>query len=367
MRILIDNINNSIQNAGGISALWYELSIRSLNDPELEISFLDVPNNNIFRSMLDIPIENIVENPLRHMPLKLQRYLNPYRLSGKGIFHSSYYRITDNKNFVNITTVHDFVHEYYRKGLARFVNSKQKKRAIFNADKIICVSQNTKKDLLNFYPQILEDDIHVIYNGVSDSYFPIGGNTDDQLRSLIPYSKNEFVLFVGYRQKEYKNFIVAVNACKKAKIPLVIVGGGKITSDEAKILLSHETHCSFVHLSNVSNSNLNILYNNALCLLYPSLYEGFGIPLIEAQKAGCPVICSKNSSIPEVVHESALFVEDNRIETYADHLNFLKNDISQMSLLIEKGFLNARRFSWDKCYQQTKEVYKEAYKKLENK
>ena len=139
MKILFDNINFSIQSAGGISALWYEIMSRSLKDPEMNIQFLDMPAENIFRNMLDIPNDKIIHNPLNKLPVKAQRYINPKSIKNKGIFHSSYYRTINNSSMANVTTVHDFVHEHYRKGLARFVHSMQKGYAINRSNKIICV------------------------------------------------------------------------------------------------------------------------------------------------------------------------------------------------------------------------------------
>ena len=103
------------------------------------------------------------------------------------------------------------------------------------------------------------------------------------------------------------------------------------------------------------------MYNNAFCLLYPSSYEGFGIPVIEAQKAGCPVISSKFSSIPEITNDSALLIENISENEIVYYMRNLLNDSSLNSNIIEKGISNSNRFSWDKTHEETVKFYKRIY------
>ncbi|HET6557961.1 MAG TPA: glycosyltransferase family 1 protein [Prolixibacteraceae bacterium] len=359
MNIIFDNIIFSLQQAGGISVVWFELIKRALKDPDLNAYFLEELNQNIFRKQLNIPDEYRLKNPYASYPLSIQRYLNQNKLAHKGIFHSSYYRIAKNPNAINITTVHDFTYEYYVKGLPKLTHSFQKGLAIKNSKKIICVSQNTKTDLLKFYPGIKEDQIKIIYNGVDDTYQPIRNKDTASLKQMIPFSSNEFVLYVGDRKSTYKNFNLTVNACKISHNPLVMVGGGALTIQE-KLLLDDKLGINhYQHLKGIHNEQLNLIYNHALCLTYPSLYEGFGIPILEAQKAGCPIISTNYSSIPEVAGKGAILIDKVTEHQIAEMINLLKKDSALVATLKEEGFKNSQCFSWDKCYQQIKQLYKE--------
>lgn len=363
LHVSFDNIIFSLQKAGGISVVWYELLKRILNDPDFDARFLEESNENIFRAKMNIPQELILKKSLSKFPLQIQRYLNPNQIDIDGIFHSSYYRTIDNPRIANVTTVHDFTYEYYKSGIAKTIHSVQKYRAIKKADRIICVSENTKKDLLKFYPDVKPSKIHVIYNGV-DEIYQVLQNSDKNLKKIIPYTKDEYSLFIGDRKSNYKNFLVALKACRKTKTPLVIIGGGLLSKKESIFLKEEFGANNFIHLEGIENNQLNILYNNACCLLYPSLYEGFGIPVLEAQKAGCPVIAANSSSIPEVIGPVSTLIENPTVENIAEMMLQVKNNAQFGNGQIKIGLENSSRFSWNKCYKETKQVYKQLYEEF---
>jgi mannosyltransferase len=361
MHIYLDNIIFSLQKHGGISVVWYEFIKRILVDSDFNCEFIELPNQNNLRAQLDIPSASILKNNLSYLPLKIQRYINPKVSSNKCIFHSSYFRTVDNPNVLNITTVHDFIYEYFVTGLPQKIHACQKGNAIKHSKKIICVSKNTKYDLFKFYPQIKEEQVEVIYNGVSEDYFPIIQTERISIVDLIPFQRGEYVIYVGERKSEYKNFKLVVEACLLAKYPLVIVGGGSLTSDENKFLAMKLGTNKFKQLMGIRNSELNQLYNQAAFLIYPSIYEGFGIPILEAQKAGCPVICSNTSSIPEVAGQDAFLLDHINAEQIAEILLTNKSRSTFVTNIIREGFVNAERFSWDQCYKQTKQLYSDIY------
>ena len=354
MKIYLDNIIFSLQKSGGISVYWYELLKRILQDKDFEPIFIDYNNKNLFRKLLSIDNSKIISN--LKLPIKLIRYFNPCWLNSPTIFHSSYYRYFSSRKTTNICTVHDFTYEYFRRGLPKLIHKIQKGNAIKNADFIICISNNTKKDLFKFYPKINKKNVHVIYNGVSSAYKPIK-NSLLELRKLIPFSSKKYILYVGDRLSPYKNFKLVVESSKLSNIPVVLVGGGLLNLNEKSYLNKLIGSRNYCHLNNIENIKLNILYNNALCLLYPSAYEGFGIPLIEAQNAGCPIIANNSSSIPEVVGKGAVLIDDICKENISSKLNLLINNSIFVSKIIKFGFENSKNFSWDKCYLETKNIY----------
>jgi mannosyltransferase len=170
-------------------------------------------------------------------------------------------------------------------------------------------------------------------------------------------SKINFVLFVGWRHS-YKNFHVAVQAiAARPDYWLVSVGGETLNPRERQLLQTHLPN-RHVHLPAVDDEHLNHLYNYAHALLYPSSYEGFGLPVLEAMAAGCPVIATNASSIPEVCGDAGLLVDGALPDVLADKITGLQNSEFR-SEIIAKGYRQAKRFSWEKCYRETMSFYEQ--------
>lgn len=308
MNILFDNIIYTLQRYGGISVVWTELLRRARIDKDLQVTELDYTKDLTPRFM--------------------ERYRVPaYKTQEPTLFHSSYFRVLPDSSVKNITTVHDLTYHFYRHGLAKAVHLWEERRALLHSEAVICVSENTKRDLLRFYPWYKEDNIHVVYNGVGEEFFPIPS-----------VEKKGFLLYVGNQNVDYKRFDVAQAVARMTGLELVTASG-------------------------VTREQLNTLYNEALCLLYPSDYEGFGIPVIEAQKAGCPVIAQNASSIPEVIGPDGLMVQHDSPKRMAKEMAEIVQQLKSRSTqaVIEAGFANAKRFSWDKAYEQTKQIYENIY------
>ncbi len=358
MRIVYDNIIFSLQKAGGISKYWFELIKRLVTYKDVEVIFYESENQNIFRKNINIPVHR--ESLLG---TRLIRYL-PFtkKIPSKSIFHSSYYRISLQSDVANVTTVHDFIYEYFRSGLAKYIHVLQKKIAIKRSDGIICISKNTKKDLLKFYPEINESKIKVIYNGVSDEFRKLNDPEKFLTNEFSVLKDRKYILYVGDRSK-YKNFSIAVEVLRYLKDINLVVVGGKDFSEKEKELIKDVKDRIF-HFKGIDDHKLNILYNNAFCLIYPSSYEGFGIPVVEAMKAGCPVISTNRSSIPEVAGDAAILVDDIKAESFVHAIKKLY-DVEFRNSMINKGLEQANRFSWDRCFEETVNFYREIwYKKF---
>ena len=347
-RIIFDNVIFYWQRSGGISVVWYELISRFLKEG-LDVSFIDYENSsdNPFRKRLEIPSYSILKQyPVRWM--KLLRYFPVAVKSDEPfIFHSTYYRLCSNRKAINVVTVHDFTYEYFSKGLSRQVHCQSKHNAIRNADHVICISENTKKDLLKFVRSVDEKKISVIYNGVGDAF-----KTLEPCRRYTD-TDEKYLVFIGVRGG-YKNFRMAVEAAKHVGMRLVIVG--RKLSEEEKTFVTGMLGDNYDDLGFVEDEQLNLIYNKAFALVYPSSYEGFGIPVIEAQKAGCPVVAMNRSSIPEIIGNRELLADNEDSREFADKIRLLL-DADCRKRIVSDGLTNSERFSWDNTYRQYKDLY----------
>lgn len=353
--LIIDNIIYELQKMGGISGVFFELTKRLLRKEGEDIFFLEGSGAgmNICRQHLAIPVQRIVRD--QKLNPVIRRFLVPsIKDKSTFIFHSSYYRYCSNKAAINITTVHDFTYEYFLKGIGSKLHTWQKFRALRHSDYIVCISENTKRDLLKFLPDIDESKVRVIYNGVSEDYF----ETTENLNNInIPFEKNSYLVFVGSRVN-YKNFELAVRSIAHTSYSLLIVGA-KLSDGEQKLVNDYFPQERWHSAGFMSNHDLNIAYNNAAALVYPSKYEGFGIPVLEAQRAGCPVIAYNGSSIPEVIGDTPLLMNELSEEELLGKMKLL-SDNRLIGNVITKGLENSKRFSWDKMYHDYKNLYEEA-------
>lgn len=348
MNIIFDNIVFSLQKAGGISVVWKELISRFIRDGRDKLLFIEREgaNDNLFRQDIEIPYHQVQR--VGRTGLIIDRYLNPkIMLREPFIFHSSYFRICGERNAINVTTVHDFTYDYFFKGhkLFYFLHIWQRNRAIRKSDSVVCISENTRMDLLKLLPDVDIKKISVIYNGVSKEYRVTEDKDPSLYRSL---------LWVG-RRDSYKNWEWFVKVAARTGRPVVFCGAPLSHTETEyvdKVLGSGRYRvCSFLN-----NEELNKVYNSVFCLVYPSSYEGFGIPVIEAQKAGCPVIALEASSIPEIIGETPLLMQQLSDDAFMEKLRMLEDEKVRMKI-IEKGLINADRFSWEKTCEQYRALY----------
>lgn len=325
--IILDSVIQLLQSNGGVSVYFSNIA-SSLKK-----------NNVLFENI------SFLEGDRKLTPRLFERYRDCVVSRKNGVFHSSYYRLPSEKEMKVITTVHDFTYEKFVRGPAQWVHSWQKNRAIRHSDIVICVSHNTARDLMTYCP-IEPSRIRVVHNGVSIAYHPIQD---------LANAHHQIVLFVGARGG-YKNFRLAVEAVSAVPgLILHVVGGGEFTSSERQLLEKY-LPARYKWLGRLSDKELNEAYNKAYALLYPSSYEGFGIPIIEAMRAGCPVIAVNTSSIPEVAGNAALLVDRPSATEFSQALQEIPDRRQQ---LVMAGFEQAAKFSWERCFQETLAIYKE--------
>jgi mannosyltransferase len=335
----IDGIVFSIQRAGGISVYFKEL-----------IKYLDSCGIQYITS-LEMPIRN--GSPLaadqKSMHLRPSRPAERYRKCRKvkncRLFHSSYYRIPDDTKSKSVVTVYDFIYERYLFGIRKWIHSLQKQRAIKAASAIICISNQTKSDLLRFVPGIDHIPIHVIPCGASIAF----------TRNTRSPKTTPYLLFVGGRNG-YKNFVRIAPALSRLKeYQLVCVGGGNLSEFELQ-KFDQNARKRIRHVGYVTEDELNDLYNNAHCLLYISDFEGFGIPIVEAMRSGCPVITSQCPTMLEVGGDAIEIVNPLCIESLVGSVRMLENP-TYREIKIDSGLRRSSEFTWENCHKKTAEVY----------
>lgn len=364
--IVLDNIIFSLQKSGGISTLWGELVNKIIKENKARSVFLEYgqQEENIVRKKIDISQSQVINK--MHGFLKIERFSSPKlkNFKKKFIFCSSYYRVSNNRNAINITIVHDFTHEQYHKGLRKRIHTRQKHNAIKKANAIICISENTKKDLLRFFPETDPSKIKIIYNGVANHFYKIEKDLFwiDIKSDLKELEEKRCILFVGSRVG-YKNFDIAVKTFSllSQDYHFVIIGE-PLSAKEELFIKKHIGLEAFSVFSRIDNETLNKIYNKSFLLLYPSSYEGFGIPVVESMKTGTPVIAYNATSIPEVAGDAGILIENLDAESIKREILKLEND-EYYHQISEKGLLQSSKFNWDHTMQKYYEFFIELDKR----
>jgi glycosyltransferase involved in cell wall biosynthesis len=221
-----------------------------------------------------------------------------------------------------------------------------KKMLLLAADKIIAISENTKNDIIKIYPEVTNK-INVIHLGSSFQ----------QLKEGIP--KENYILFTGVRMK-YKNF----NAFLQAVAPLLLkynlnlICTGYPFSESEKNLLKNLNIVDRTSCIPVSENQLMELFSKATAFVFPSLYEGFGIPILEAFASNCPAVLSNTSSLLEIGSDAAVYFDPYSIDDMRMQIERVITSTTLQNELVKKGKERLKQFSWEKCAKETMEVYK---------
>lgn len=275
------------------------------------------------------------------------------------VVHETYYTASQvaPKGARTVVTVYDMIHEQFPSMFPQHDRtSRLKRESVLRADHVICISENTRRDLLDFVP-VSPEKVSVVYLGfdqfacldkkVKSEYTPVG----------LPY-----LLFVGGRghYKNFKGLLQAYASSNRLKqnFRIVCVGGGKLQVDELDMMRGLGVSRAQVEQINADDNLLAELYKNAAAFIYPSKYEGFGIPPLEAMSLSCPVICSNTSSIPEVVGDAGEYFDPDSIGSIRIAIEQVLHAKGRREFLVQKGIERCKTFSWKRCASETLEIYR---------
>jgi glycosyltransferase involved in cell wall biosynthesis len=304
-------------------------------------------------------LRNIEQN--LHLPL-LEYFLKNEKIS---VYHGiSGSRLPYFKKIKTVYTVHDLSFEthpqWYKEKWYKDIRLSAER-----ADIIISPSYLTKKDLINIY-HIPENKIKVVYWGIdTDIFYPV--NKEKIQRKIIDYSLPErFILTIVTSSIQRKNTHNLLNAYKiltqnGVKETLVIVTGTDYLK-EIIMEVAKEKHLeeNIICYSEIPKTDLTIFYSLAEVFVFPSLYEGFGLPVLEAMTCGCPVITSNTSCLPEIVDNAAILVDPYNAEEIANAMKKVLSDENLRQQMRKKGLERSKMFSWEKTARETLQVYYQA-------
>ena len=371
MKIFLDPQIFYLQKFGGVSRIYAEFWSNCIERGDVEIvcplfysDNLHLREKNLFPKRLtflfdkNYPGKKYVNAILKRINKK---YIN-YHLNKNDydVFVASYYVpyfMDKLQGKPCIATVFDMIHEIFP---AYFTAEQEimanKKLVCEKSDKIVAISASTKKDILKFYPAVKDDKVRVIYLSQSID------TNDVNTLGVLP---EKYVLFIGKRGL-YKQFDTLLKAMlpifeQDNDIKILCAGGGKLSATEQQQLNDLKLQDRIVQY-NFNDNELFSIYQKAALFVFPSEYEGFGIPALESMVCGCPVILSNTSSLPEIAEDAALYFEPNDVNGLTIAIKEILYNASVRESLIAKGYKQAKKFSWKKMTEEYLETAREILK-----
>lgn len=379
MKILLDHQAATYQNYGGVSRLFYEL-MQNIDREKYQIDMPVLYSDNHYIRKTDSkirpkpdPLKWIFKGPFpgKGKAFKALQLLgikpdadkankkNSMKVLKQGkynLFHPTYYdtyfmdTVADLKTPF-VLTVFDMIHEKFSRWFPGSEKlQKNKKMLAEKSEKVIAISESTKRDLHEIYG-ISNDKIEIIHLSASFSGLKKTG-------SLV---QDKYVLFVGDRwiYKNFTRFVYSVSSVlRKYGLKLVCAGSRKFQDYEIEFLHDAGVHDLAVHIPIDNDQDLFNLYSDAVCFVFPSLYEGFGIPLLESFSAGCPVICSRGSSFDEVTGGAAEQFDPYDALSIGNSLKKVLESETYRQELQEKGYAQNAKFSWKRMADEHSEIYR---------
>lgn len=369
MRVAFDHQIFGWQQYGGISRYVFELASALHEDGRQEVAiFCPLRVNRYLERAPTGLLKGGRQVPVFPKSGRIYRVLNNwlakpamYRFD-PDIVHETYYsaRGVTARSARRVLTVYDMIHERFPENFSLADPTRREKAlAVARADHIICISEQTRHDLIDCL-QVPRSKTSVVHLGFE---FKFSETLDEKIR---PHYRRPYLLFVGSRGG-YKNFsqllrAFASSTALRSTLQLVCFGGGEFRPDEREEIANLGLDSMAVTHVSGNDEMLAHHYRHARALVYPSRYEGFGIPPLEAMSFDCPVACSNVSSIPEVVGDAAELFDPSDLESMSTALERVTSDETRRQALVTLGRTQLKRFSWTACAEATRKVYTEILK-----
>ncbi len=325
----------------------YILFKTTQNQPEAPIPFITRPNVRVI-----------------YTPKWLQKRRS-YQ-EGIDLYHGTNFRLRGRGQKGNCVTIHDLAFKHYphflKKKFGQSLSFWKTKRDVHRADRVIAVSQHTAKDVTMFF-EFDKERVRVVYHGVDDHFRP-----DIPMGSILEIKKNyriltpQYILWVGTLEPR-KNLLTLIEAYSKLESLhseyTLVLGGGPGWEYQNILTLARSLGNRIQITGYLPQEDLIPLYAGASLFVYPSFYEGFGLPLLEAMASGVPIVASKTSSLPEVVGDAGILVDPLSISDVSEGIRKLLKDSSLRSSFREKGIQRAKQFTWERAARETLKIYRE--------
>lgn len=277
------------------------------------------------------------------------------------VLHNTYYfPVKPPRGAATVVTVHDMIHEKYPECFASSpLITRLKAASVAMADHVVCVSEATRRDLLAMY-DVSENRLSVIHLGFEPLRTLLGGDSPSAFKVRVLGTDSPYLLYVGSRVS-YKNFkgllgAYAASPWLRHNFFLLCFGGGKFTHEEQAAISAVGAENRVRHLGG-GDAVLAACYAYASVFVYPSFYEGFGLPLLEAMSLDCPVACSNSSSLPEVAGDAARLFDPLDCDSIGCALESVLASATEADELVQRGRIRSRQFSWRRCAEATIDAY----------